>query len=130
MKKTNTKRALGMSLISLLACGIMFAGSTYAWFTDEVKDPSNKIETGTLKVDMEFFKDEQWVSLKENPETKIFYHDKWDPGYTASASIKILNKGNLGFRYQVLGEFDGETFGPNGESLGDVIDVYYKDAFG
>ena len=127
MKKTNTKKALGMSLISLLACGVMFAGSTYAWFTDEVVASGNKIESGTLKADMEVFKDGQWVSLKENPETKIFDYDKWEPGYTASASIKILNKGNLGFRYQVLGEFDGETFGPNGESLGDVIDVYYKD---
>ena len=48
MKKSNTKRALGMSLISLLACGIMFAGSTYAWFTDEVVASGNKIETGTL----------------------------------------------------------------------------------
>ena len=124
MKKTNTKRALGMSLISLLACGVMFAGSTYAWFTDEVVASGNKIESGTLKADMEVFKDEQWVSLKENPETKIFDYDKWEPGYTASASIKILNKGNLGFRYQVLGEFDGETFGPNGESLQNVIDVY------
>ena len=127
MKKTNTKRALGMSLISLLACGVMFAGSTYAWFTDEVVASGNKIESGTLKADMEVYKDGNWVSLKENPGTKIFDYDKWEPGYTASASIKILNKGNLGFRYQVFGELDGEKFGPNGESLGDVIDVYYKD---
>lgn len=127
MKKTNTKKTLGMSLISLLACGIMFAGSTYAWFTDEVVASGNRIETGTLKADMEVYKGGSWVSLKENPDTKIFDYDKWEPGYTASASIKILNKGNLGFRYQVLGVFAGETFGPNGESLGDVIDVYYKD---
>ena len=124
MKKTNTKKALGMSLISLLACGVMFAGSTYAWFTDEVVASGNKIEAGTLKADMEVLKDGQWVSLKENPSTKIFDYDRWEPGYTASTSLRILNEGNLGFRYQVTGEFAGETFGPNGESLQEVIDVY------
>ena len=124
MKKTNTKKALGMSLISLLACGVMFAGSTYAWFTDEVVASGNKIESGTLKADMEVLKDDEWVSIKENPETKIFDYDKWEPGYSASTTLRILNKGNLGFRYQVLGEFAGQTYGPNGESLADVIDVY------
>ena len=34
--KNSKKKVLGVSLLSLLACGILFAGTTYAWYSDHV----------------------------------------------------------------------------------------------
>ena len=46
MQKKITKRALLVSLISLLLCSTMLIGSTFAWFTDSAATSVNKIEAG------------------------------------------------------------------------------------
>ena len=119
MKKTNTKRALGMSLISLLACGIMFAGSTYAWFTDEVVASGNKIETGTLKVDLEVLEGTSWKSLRDSSEA-VFSGGLWEPGYTDYAVFKIENEGNLAVKWNLK----AVKVGADSKNLAEVIDVY------
>ena len=119
MKKTNTKRALGMSLISLLACGIMFAGSTYAWFTDSVEVKGNKIETGTLKVDLEILEKGQYVSLR-NATAPVFGGVLWEPGYTDFAVLKVENEGNLATKWNL----SAVKVGADAKGLANVIDVY------
>ena len=119
MKKTNTKRALGMSLISLLACGIMFAGSTYAWFTDSVEVKGNKIETGTLKVDLEMLEDGKFVSLRDSVDP-VFGGVLWEPGYTDFAVLKVENEGNLATKWNL----SAVKVGSDAKGLANVIDVY------
>lgn len=119
MKKSNTKRALGMSLISLLACGIMFAGSTYAWFTDEVVASGNKIETGTLKVDLEVLEGTSWKSLRDSSEA-VFSGGLWEPGYTDYAVFKVENEGNLAVKWNLK----AVKVGADSKNLAEVIDVY------
>ena len=123
MKKTNTKRALGMSLISLLACGIMFAGSTYAWFTDEVKVSGNKIETGTLKVDLEVLEGTSWKSLRDSTDP-VFGGVLWEPGYTDFAVFKVENEGNLAVKWNLK----AVKVGTDSKNLAKVIDVYAKES--
>ena len=123
MKKSNTKRALGMSLISLLACGIMFAGSTYAWFTDEVKVSGNKIETGTLKVDLEVLTNNGYESLRDST-TPVFGSVLWEPGYTDFAVFKVENEGNLAVKWNlqvIKTSYDSKK-------VAEVIDVYVKES--
>lgn len=47
-----TKRALLMSLLSLLLCCAMLIGSTFAWFTDSVTSGNNKIIAGNLDIEL------------------------------------------------------------------------------
>ena len=121
MKKTNTKRALGMSLISLLACGIMFAGSTYAWFTDSVEVKGNKIETGTLKVDLEILNGDKFESLRD-ATAPVFGGVLWEPGYTDFAVLKVENEGDLAAKWELqIIKRAADT-----KKLAAVIDVYKK----
>ena len=53
MTQTKTsKRALLTSALSLLLCCTMLIGTTWAWFTDSVTSAGNKIQSGTLQVDL------------------------------------------------------------------------------
>ena len=69
----------------------MLIGTTFAWFTDEVKSVNNKIVAGTLKIDLEVLEKDNvnWTSIKDSPKA-IFDYEKWEPGYT---DVKILKDG-------------------------------------
>ncbi len=122
----HTKKALFTSVIALILCFTMLLGTTYAWFTDTVTSAGNRIVSGSLKIDLLHLVDDEWISLKQQPEHKVFDYDLWEPGYTQVESLKIKNAGNLAFKYQmnVTAEAGTVVFGENGEYLANVIDVY------
>ena len=110
-KHVSTKRALVLSLLSMLLCVSMFVGSTYAWFTDTATTAVNKIQAGTLDVALEM-KDNNgaWVPAEGKTlqflvegkipadGTKIY----WEPGCTYSLpELRVVNKGNLALKYQI-----------------------------
>ena len=115
-----TKKSLLLSVISLLICISMFIGSTFAWFTDSVESAGNKIQSGTLKVDIELLdkKTGKWNSLKET-KAPIFDYDKWEPGYIDTKVLKVENEGNLALKW--VAKFYSEH---QLSFLADVIDVY------
>ncbi len=117
-----TKKSLLMSAISLLLCISMLIGSTFAWFTDSVSSVSNKIQSGTLKVDLELLDKETgvWNSLKES-QAPIFNYDKWEPGYVDIKVLKVENEGNLALKW--VAKFCSEY---QLSILTDVIDVYVR----
>ena len=119
-KTKSTKRALLMSALSLLMCVSMLIGSTFAWFTDSVTSAGNKIQSGTLKLDLELLDKETnvWNSIKED-QTALFDYDLWEPGYTEVKMLKVENEGNLALKWYA-------KFVSNAELgiLADVIDVY------
>ena len=49
-----TKRALFSSVMALILCFSMLVGTTFAWFTDEVKSGVNQIVAGNLDVELEY----------------------------------------------------------------------------
>ena len=116
----NTKKSLLMSAISLLLCISMLISSTFAWFTDSVTSAGNKIQSGTLKVDLELLDEEtsEWNSLKEN-RAPIFNYDKWEPGYVDTKVLKVENEGSLALKW--VAQFCSEQ---QLSILADVIDVY------
>ena len=136
----NTKRALLASVLSVVLCCAMLVGSTFAWFTDSVTSGGNQIIAGNLKVDLihvgggrageEGIAEGDNVSLKDHPKHKIFNYDKWEPGYTLMETLKVVNKGNLAFKFRLDAVADGYTTGPTGEKLADVIDVYVYEGDG
>lgn len=127
-KKRSTKRALLMSALSLLLCISMFVGSTYAWFTDEVISTGNKIEAGTLKIDMLVRNAEtgKYDSVKKSQKA-IFDYDLWEPGYTEAVNVKVANLGTLALQYnlQIVTEGLVQELLDQEVMLSDAIDVYY-----
>lgn len=124
-KRKSIKSALVMAIVSVFACLAMFAGTTFAWFTDSVTSSGNIIASGTLDVTME------WANGKTDPTSAtwtdasagpIFNNDKWEPGYVEARHIKISNVGTLALKYNISIVADGEV-----SKLAEVIDVYYAD---
>ena len=118
--KKSTKRALLLSLLSMLLCVTMLVGTTFAWFTDSVTSSGNVIASGTLELDLELLDAEknEWSSIRDNP-APIFNYGNWEPGYTSVKLLKVDNEGTLALKWKAVFSADEEL----GE-LADVIDVY------
>lgn len=54
MKVSKTKRALMMSMLSMVLSFVMLLGTTFAWFTDSVSSGVNRITAGNLDVGLEY----------------------------------------------------------------------------
>ena len=106
-KSQVTKRALVFSVLSLLLCFSMLAGTTYAWFTDTVASTGNIIQSGIL--------DAALVDANGNSlEGKPLSFEKaagapadeqvlWEPGCTYNLQdFKVKNVGNLAFKFKIL----------------------------
>ena len=119
-EEKNLKRALVLSVLSLLVCLILLVGTTFAWFTDSVTSSGNKIQSGTLKVDLELMDKESgvWRSLK-NDKTALFTNELWEPGYTEVKILKIENEGTLALKW--VAKFVSKD---SLSKLANVIDVY------
>ena len=114
MKLKSKKSALLLSFTSLLICFAMLAGSTFAWFTDTATTGVNRIQSGTLDVDIVDAADTtksldkqtlKWVRAKSDTEEKEIVDSAkilWEPGCTYQLqSFRIANKGNLALKYKI-----------------------------
>ena len=106
MTQTKTKKALLMSVLSMVLCVAMLVGMTFAWFTDTASTAVNKIQAG--KLDVELWQPEKdakleatnlkWVKANNVDETVL-----WEPGCKYNLeSFRIKNNGNLALKYKVL----------------------------
>ena len=106
MKKNSTKRSLLASVLALVMCVSMLVGTTFAWFTDTASTGVNKIQAGTLDVQL---LDEQGNTLEGQTLSwkKAAGHENeavlWEPGCTYNLqSFKIKNNGNLALKYKIV----------------------------
>lgn len=122
-RKKSIKRALVTSVLSLLLCMIMLIGTTFAWFADEVTSTGNKIQSGSLVVDLEVLAtdNQTWASVKESKEP-LFNYDKWEPRYAEFKILKVQNEGTLPFQWYAEMVSAEEL-----SELANVIDVYIKE---
>ena len=87
-------------------CVSMLVGTTFAWFTDTASTGVNKIQAGTLDVQL---LDEQGNTLEGQTLSwkKAAGHENeavlWEPGCTYNLqSFKIKNNGNLALKYKIV----------------------------
>ena len=120
------KKQLIASVLALVMLISSLIGTTFAWFTDSVTSAGNQIISGNLKIDLRHKVGDGWISLKENTDHLVFDYDNWEPGFTASETLEIVNLGSLALQYKlsVSREDNSATLGKNGEDLADIIDVY------
>ena len=125
-ESTKTKKALRGSLFALFLCIVLLIGTTFAWFTDTASTGVNKIQSGNLKVGLEY-KDAngKWqdatkttldfVKAKDAPAGEAIL---WEPGCKYKLpEIRVVNKGNLALKYKI------KVTGIKGdEKLNEVID--------
>lgn len=104
-KSKQTKSALFSSVVALLLCFAMLLGTTFAWFTDNASSNVNKIQAGTLDIEL---LDESGNSLEGQTLSwqKAKGHENeevlWEPGCTYNLqTITIKNKGNLALKYKI-----------------------------
>jgi len=108
MKAKTTRRALVMSLLSLLLCCSMLVGTTFAWFTDSVTSGNNKIVAGNLDIELYWSTDcATWT--KVDKDTNIFDTGYWEPGHTEVVYLKAANEGTLALKYQLGVNVASET---------------------
>ena len=96
-----TKLAMLQSVVALILCAAMLVGTTFAWFTDEVTSAVNKIQAGTLDVDLV---DAAGNSLEG---TSLTFMDVtgntdilWEPGCTfKTQGFRVANRGSLALEY-------------------------------
>ena len=105
--KKTTKHALMSSVVALLLCCAMLIGTTFAWFTDTASTAVNKIQAGTLDVQL---LDEsgnslegQTLSWQKAAGTPGGEQVLWEPGCTYRLQpIVIKNNGNLALKYKIV----------------------------
>ena len=105
MKKFSSKRALLLSILSMVLCVSMLIGSTFAWFTDSATANVNTIKSGNLDVELVGANGEKitsalkWVAKDGRAQDKIL----WEPGCEYNLeSFKIKNAGDLALKYKVV----------------------------
>ena len=106
MKNFSSKKALSLSVISIVICLSMLIGSTFAWFTDSATANVNTIQAGNLDVEL-VGKDGKtltealkWVKSAEAPEGEKVL---WEPGCKYNLEpFAIKNSGNLALKYKVV----------------------------
>ncbi len=99
----NTKRALLVSLLSLLLCISMLIGSTFAWFSDTATTGVNRIISGNLDVELYYSSDmTDWQNAENYSDDSIFgANDRWEPGFTKVIYFKVKNAGAIAFKYKI-----------------------------
>ncbi len=106
MKSKQTKSALLSSVVALVLCFAMLLGSTFAWFTDTASTSVNKIQAGTLKVDIVDAAGDSLQGKTLNFKKAAGHEDEeilWEPGCTYELEeFYIKNNGNLALEYQVV----------------------------
>ena len=105
-----TKRALLTSAFSMIICVAMLIGTTFAWFTDSASTAVNKIQAGTLDVQLLMYDGSNYVDISD--DTRAIFgtgslaqnnnaQTLWEPGKTQVAYLAIKNNGNLALKYKV-----------------------------
>ena len=124
--KTNksTKRALLLSVCSIVLCFVMLIGTTFAWFTDTASTAVNTIQSGKLDIDIvdkggtNSLDGKTLYFRNANNGTDIL----WEPGATFHLDqFQLVNKGNLALKYKLtVNGVEGDT------ELLDAIDFTVK----
>ncbi len=95
-------KVLGMTkcMLALMLCIVMLVGTTLAWFTAKVNNTGNRIEAGTVEMNLLKYdeNDKLYQSIGEN---KLFY-DVWEPGDTKVTYLAVQNAGTLAFNYNIV----------------------------
>ena len=128
--KKATKRALLTSVMALVMCVVMLAGTTFAWFTDTASTGVNKIQAGNLKVDIIGADSDSHIeklnfTKAATTDAEAGAEILWEPGCRyLTEGFKIKNDGNLALKWKAVVNKGTTAKNPGKFDLLDVIDFY------
>lgn len=105
-----TKKALTLSILSVLLCVAMLVGTTFAWFSDSVTSGANKIVAGNLDIDVEYSKDGTSWTAVEGDSGLFADISLWEPGAFSVVYLRVSNKGTLALKYRLAVTTEGGDF--------------------
>ena len=76
----NSRKLLVSSLIMIISFCLLFAGTTFAWFSDSITSSNNIITAGNLDVELEYSLDAEAWQAVENDKPVLPADDLWEPG--------------------------------------------------
>lgn len=116
------RKALLISELSTMMCLAMLLGTTFAWFTDTAATSVNTVNSGNLKLELEYAyaaktsaDEAAWQSVdKIGADTSILRDVKtssdgavvlsdenWQPGTAKYVQLKVKNAGKLSLKYRL-----------------------------
>lgn len=112
MTNRRTTKQLFVSVVLLIVCILMLLGTTFAWFTDNATSPDNKVEAGTLDVQLCMYNGTEYENIGDSAkpifgkaDSLVAQNDAqdtlWEPGKTQVVYLKIVNNGSLDLKYKV-----------------------------
>lgn len=115
MRKANKLKTSMHSLIAMLLCISMLLGTTMAWFNDQVTNQNNRVEAGTLGVQLlkynstsseyEDISDGEGDIFSEKTGTGV----NWEPGKTEVVLLAVKNSEEMALNYNIILEVSNET---------------------
>lgn len=137
MSNSNKRNVIVSAIMTIVTCLSLMAGGTYAWFTDTASTSVTKIQSGNLKVELQYATawdtagaPTKWANAKDKTLQfrKAAGHESeevlWEPGCTYELpQLRVVNKGTLALKYKLV------ISGINGsDKLNEVIDWTINDA--
>lgn len=108
-KSKTTRRAFWVSCLSLMLCVAFLAASTLAWFTDTAATGKNRIKSGNLDIEMQYWNGSEYKEMGDEP---LFGDEiEWEPGMVVYKQLKISNMGSLAAKFSV--DIDWDSFKSN-----------------
>lgn len=102
-KSQSTKKALILSMVSMLLCCAMLTGSTFAWFSDSDSSNNHRIISGNLDIDLLWYENgSDYISIDGESYGIFGENVLWEPGATHIAYLAVENKGTLAVKYDVV----------------------------
>ncbi len=120
-----TKKSLLASGLAICASAALLMGSTFAWFTDSVTNTGNRIQAGSLDLQVVGYRLENgqwsnpiWQNQLENGA--LFEETTWEPGQYGAVLLKVSN-----YNSSVYSKVDVDfSITENTEDLADAL--WYK----
>ena len=104
-RKNAALKVLLLSAFVTFMCFSMLVGTTYAWLTDSVTSGKNRIVSGSLDIQMNYYDGTKFVSA----EGDVFENVTWQPGAETHRLIQIYNNSDMpvkfAFKANVMNEY-------------------------
>ncbi len=104
-RKNAALKVLLLSAFVTFMCFSMLVGTTYAWLTDSVTSGKNRIVSGSLDIQMNYYNGTEFVSAEGN----VFEDVTWQPGAETHRLIQIYNNSDMpvkfAFKANVMNEY-------------------------
>lgn len=119
MKRRSLATVLALALALILGVSSL-AGSTIAWFTENVTSSDNRIQSGTLDVEMKYYDDAAKIWKDVEPTTQIIDTSRlYMPGSIEVVFLQAENAGSLALKYKLGITAVNQTIGTsvNGKTI-------------